>query len=147
MNKILAFGFLLLTSFFALAEQVAETVVEKASETAPKSPLDNLDVFQMIAPLLMVIVLIFALAWLVKKINPGMPKVGRDIQVLSTTPLSSQSKLCLIRTGGKDILIGVTNTNISHIQTFDDPVVTQPENENPAEFSQQFKKLLSRKSD
>ncbi|OED45081.1 flagellar biosynthetic protein FliO [Endozoicomonas sp. (ex Bugula neritina AB1)] len=107
-------------------------------------PLANLDLFQMITPLIMVIALIFALAWLVKKLNPNLPKIGKDIQVISTTPLSNHSKLCLIRAGGQDILIGVTNTNISHIQTFNEPVSPPVESEDPAEFSQQFKKLLKR---
>lgn len=139
MTKIPAFGLLLVASTASLAEEVAEQT--------PKSPLDNLDVFQMITPLLMVIVLIFALAWLVKKLNPGLPKASKDIQILSSTPLSGQSRLCLIRTGGKDILIGVTNTSVSHIQTFDEPVVTPSSSSDPSEFSQHFKNLLNRKPD
>lgn len=95
-------------------------------------------------PLLMVIVLIFALAWLVKKMNSGIPSMGKDIEILSTTPLSSQSRLCLIRVGGKDMLIGVTATNISHIATFDEPVAKNHPKENPVEFAEQFKKLLKR---
>ena len=137
MNYFLTLGSLWLLPVSLHAEETEKT---------PPTPLDNLDLFQMITPLVMVIALIFALAWLVKKLNPGLPKVGKDIQVISTTPISNQAKLCLIRSGGKDILIGVTNSTISHIQTFDEPVAPPiPANENPIEFSQQFKKLLKRK--
>ncbi len=138
-NKNFALSLLLLLPQTLMAAEDSEII-------QPVSPLDNLDLMQMLAPLLMVIALIFALTWLVKKLNPGLPKLGNDIQVISTTHLSNQARLCLVRAGGKDILVGVTNSNVSHIQTFDEPVIPPTrESENPAQFSQQFKKLLNRK--
>ena len=141
MKKILhylIFVYCFFTSMPLLAE--AESV-----EKATPNPLDELDIFQVIAPLLMVVVLIFALAWLVKKMNTGIPAMGKDIEILSTTPLSGQSRLCLVRVAGKDMLIGVTPTNISLLQTFDEPVVQTRPKENPGEFAEQFRKLLTRK--
>lgn len=115
------------------------------TETAPKS-LEELDLIQVIAPLFMVIVLIFILAWMVKKMNRSLPAMGKDIEVLASTPLSSQSRLCLIRVAGKDMLIGVTPGQISHLQTFDQPVIKQEQSPPPASFSEQFSKLLTRKN-
>ena len=142
MNKILHYGLLVIFFFIAMPLQAE---IDIPREPTP-NPLDELDIIQVIAPLLMVVVLIFALAWLVKKVNRGIPAMGKDIEVLSSTPLSSQSRLCLIRVGGKDMLIGVTATNISHLQTFDEPVAEIRPKENPVEFAEQFKKLLNRKS-
>ena len=122
---------------------LAET--EPAKKATP-NPLDELDIIQVIAPLFMVIVLIFILAWLVKKMNRGIPAMGKDIEIVSTTPLSGQSRLCLVRVGGRDMLIGVTATNISHLQTFDEPVAKPRPEESPMEFAEQFRKLLTRKS-
>ena len=120
------------------------------AETEPVSPspnqLDELDIFQVVTPLLMVIVLIFILAWLVKKINRGIPITGKDIEIISTTPLSSQSRLCLIRVADKDMLIGVTATNITLLQSFDEPVLQSHPRENSVEFAEHFRKLLNRKS-
>ena len=129
--------------FFISMPLLAEA---EAIDQPTPTPLDELDIFQVIAPLLMVIVLIFALAWLVKKMNTGIPAMGKDIEILSTTPLSGQSRLCLVRVAGKDMLIGVTGTNINLLHTFDEPVVQSRPKENPIEFAEQFKKLLSRNS-
>ena len=129
--------------FFISMPVLAET---ETTEQATPNPLDELDIFQVIAPLLMVIVLIFALAWLVKKMNTSIPAMGKDIEILSTTSLSGQSRLCLVRVAEKDMLIGITASNITLLQTFDEPVVQSRPKENPVEFAEQFKKLLTRKS-
>ena len=113
-------------------------------EKTPR-PVDELDLVQVIAPLFMVIILIFVLAWMVKKMNRGIPAMGKDIEILASTPLSSQSRLCLIRVAGKDMLIGVTAGHISHLQTFDQPVVKKDTAPPPTDFSEQFKKLLRRR--
>ena len=122
-----------------------QLLAETEPDTAP-TPVGELDIFQVITPLLLVITLIFILAWMVKKINPGVPAMGKDINIISSTPLSGQSRLCLVRVGGKDILIGVTGSSVSHIKTFDEPIVKTPPKENPSDFSGQFKKLLTRSS-
>lgn len=142
MNKIMHY-WLFVYCFFIARPLQAEA--ESTDKTTPV-PLEELDIFQVIMPLLMVIALIFILAWLVKKMNRGIPTMGKDIEILSTTPLSNQSRLCLIRVGGKDMLIGVTTTNISHLETFDEPVAEVRPKENPVEFAERFRKLLDRKS-
>lgn len=142
MNNILRL-WMLAHSFYLSSPLLAET--EVSEKTAP-APLEELDILQVITPLLMVIVLIFVLAWLVRKMNRGIPSPGKDIEILSSTPLSNQSRLCLIRVGEKDILIGVTATNISHLETFDEPVAKSQQKENPVEFAKQFRKLLDRKN-
>lgn len=136
--------------FFIPMPLMAEA--ESANKTTPPT-LNELDIFQVITPLLMVIILIFILAWLVKKINTGIPAMGKDIEILSTTPLSGQSRLCLVRVAGKDMLLGVTATHITHIQTFDEPLVEAGQKDRPKtlskksqiEFAEQFKKLLTKK--
>jgi flagellar protein FliO/FliZ len=107
----------------------------------PEKPVD-LSLMQVLAPLFFVIVLIFALAWLVKKMNIGTPAVGQGIQILSSTPVSSQARVCLIRVGGKDILLGVTNQQVNRIHTFDEPATPPEEEESNHEFASQFKRLL-----
>ena len=143
MNKFLAL--LLMMPLSLLAEEASETLSEPP---AVKMPLDGMDVFQMLVPLLIVISLIFMLTWLVKKLNPNLLKAGGqtegDIQMLSTVPVSNQSQLCLVRAGGKDMLIGVTNHTITHLQTFDEPVSFETKS-SATSPSEHFQKLLNKK--
>ncbi len=114
-------------------------------ETA--QPVAEMNFIQIMMPLLMVIALIFMIAWLVKRFNPKLSTMGmsKEIEILSSTQLSTQSKLSLIRVGGKDLLIGITPQSISLLKEYDEPVVKeQPEKEQVA-LADQFRSLLKKK--
>lgn len=127
---------LLLSGFSA----IAFAGIAFAEETIPKP--DDLSLTQVIAPLFFVIVLIFALAWIVKKLNIGTPAVGQGIKVVSSVPVSSQARVCLIRVGEKDILLGVTNQQVNLIHRFDESPLPPDNRENQQDFAVQFKNLL-----
>ena len=139
MNKLLSSSVISLLLLFPI-QGLAEAGSDQSAE-----PVGELNILQVITPMLLVVILIFALAWMVKKMQRGIPSLGKDIEILASTPLSSQSRLCLVRVAGKDMLIGVTSSNITHLQTFDTPVVQTPAKTPSKEFSEQFKSLLSRK--
>lgn len=122
---------LTLCSFWLPATALAE----------PAKP-EDLSLMQVVAPLFFVILLIFGLAWLVKKLNTGTPSIGYGIKIIANTPVSSQARVCLIRVGGKDILLGVTNQQVTRLHTFDEEAVPAPEPQNIQDFASQFKQLL-----
>ena len=104
--------------------------------------IEDLSLMQVVMPLLLVIVLIFVLAWLVKKMNPASPTPGQGITVLASTPLSSHARVCLIRVGDKDILVGVTSHQVTPVHTFEESPVPPAQTENPQDFAHHFKHLL-----
>ena len=107
-----------------------------------KPGIEDLSLMQVVMPLLLVIILIFVLAWLVKKINPGSPTLGQGITVIASAPLSSHARVCLIRVGDKDILVGVTSHQVTPVYTFEESPVPPAHTENPQDFSHHFKRLL-----
>lgn len=124
-----------------LAQTVAETVIE------PGSPPPELNFAQVMLPMVMVVALIFILAWLVKRFNPRLQTTGgKDIEILANKPVTNQARLSLVRVGGKDLLIGITPGNITLIKDFDAQVVDMTETESQTDLSEQFKKLLRRDS-
>ena len=130
---------LLLLPTSLLAQTVAETVTE------PQTPPPELNLTQVIMPMVMVIALIFILAWIVKYFNPRLQTTGgKDIEILVNKPVTNQARLSLVRVGGKDLLIGITPSNITLIKDYDAPVVDMTETESQADLSEQFKKLLRR---
>ena len=97
--------------------------------------------------MVMVVALIFILAWLVKRFNPRLQTTGgKDIEILANKPVTNQARLSLVRVGGKDLLIGITPGNITLIKDFDAQVVDMTETESQTDLSEQFKKLLRRDS-
>ena len=107
-----------------------------------QSGVEDLSIYQVVTPLILVIVLIFLLAWLVKKVNPTVSSMGQGITVVASAPLSSNARVCLVRVGDKDILLGVTSQQITPLHTFEEPPVNIPDKENATEFAGHFKRLL-----
>ena len=112
-----------------------------AAEAETKKAAD-LSLTQVVAPLFFVILLIFVLAWIVKKLNIGTPAIGQGIKVVSSIPVSSQARVCLIRIGDKDILLGVTNQQVNLIHTFDESPLPPESKEHQQDFANQFRNLL-----
>ncbi len=137
MKRLHPLSILLLMPFQRLAAAEPENI---------PSSVNDLDVLQVVTPMILIVVLIFILAWLVKKMNRGVSVMGKDIKVIATTPLTSQARLCLVRVAGKDMLIGVTNQQISHLQSFDKPVLDETTATQPTDFAQHFKNLLNKKN-
>lgn len=72
--------------------------------------------------LAVVVALILAAAWVVKRLLPGVRRDGKrgPMQVLATTYLSPKQSLALVRCGRRVILIGVTPEHISSLAVMDD---------------------------
>ena len=92
-----------LLKYHAILLLLPATVMAETKE--PISSVGELSLFQVVMPMLIVISLIFVLAWLAKRFNPKLSAMGKDIELLSSVPVSSQSRLTLVRVSGKDILI------------------------------------------
>lgn len=130
---------LLLLPTSLLAQTAAEAVAE------PETPPPELDFAQVMMPMVMVVALIFILAWAVKHFNPRLKATGgKEIEILANKPVTNQTRLSLVRVGGKDLLLGITPGNITLIKDFDAPVVDNTEAQSQTDLAEQFKKLLRR---
>ena len=109
---------------------------------AEPEPLQNLSLMQVVTPLLLVIFMIFLLAWLARKMKLGTPILGQGIKVLASVPLSGQARVCLVRVGGKDILLGVTSEQITQLHTFEETLEELDTSPPPPELAKQFSRFL-----
>ncbi len=75
--------------------------------------------------LAIVLVLIFVLAWLVKRFAPGAGRVGaKHMQVLSSLPLGSKERLMLVDVAGTQMVLGVAGDSITCLHVFAEPVIS-----------------------
>lgn len=66
-----------------------------------------------------VIVLIGAIAWVVKRLAPRTRLGGSAVRILGRTYLSPKQSLALVRVGNRVALIGITPDHISQVMTLD----------------------------
>lgn len=67
-----------------------------------------------------VILLIAAIAWVVKRLAPRTRLGGSAVRILGRTYLSPKQSLALVRVGNRVALIGITPDHISHVMALDD---------------------------
>ena len=94
---------------------VGQSSVPATSVTSTGSMVVNV-----VSMLALVLLAIVCLAWVARKFLAGHLKNGRHIQVLETFPLGRSEKLCLVRVGGKTLLLGVTAQGVRNLQCWDE---------------------------
>jgi flagellar protein FliO/FliZ len=99
---------------------------------------------QLLFGLLLVIGLIFFLAWLVRRMQQVVPRGGQVIQLLASQSLGTRERLLLVEVGGEQILLGLTPGNITALHVLAKPVSAVSAQPATPEFAQRLIELLGK---
>jgi flagellar protein FliO/FliZ len=72
--------------------------------------------------LLLVLALIFALAWLLRRLRGMGSRVGDAIDVIAQVPLGQKERAVLLKVGATQILLGVTPAQINALYVLPQPL-------------------------
>ena len=116
------------------AQSVTPTKTNSASQLA-----------NVIGGLAVILVLIYGLSWFVKRFAQGGFTQNPGMKIISSMPLGTRERLMLVDVGGKQLLLGVTATQINSLHVFDEPVMV-PEKTQPvaSEFSQKLMAIIQK---
>lgn len=92
--------------------------------------------------LLFILAIIFALAWLVKRVGQGNMLAGNHLRIVASLPLGTRERLALVEVGGKQILLGMTQQSINTLHVFDEPVVIAGEAGSVSDFALKLRSFL-----
>ena len=97
------------------------------------------DLLQWLVSCFLVIGLILALAWLLKKsrLVPGLAQ--NQLRVISVLPLGNREKLLVVKVGEQQVLLGMTPANINLLCQLDSPLAEPPAT---MPFAAQLAKLM-----
>lgn len=82
----------------------------------------NMDYIKVLLVLIFIVGLIFACAWLIRRMSGGVGMNQKHIQIVSVMPLGTREKLMIIRAASEYLLIGVTPNGIETLHRFDEPI-------------------------
>lgn len=131
------------SGFIQLALCFSVAAAEAQPEKVPG--VSSADLLTVVLGLAIVMGLIFGCAWLIKRMGAMPAAGGGAIKVLAVLPLGARERVTLVEVGGKQLLLGVTATQITTLHTFDEPVLDAAQTTNNSEFAQKLHQLMSRK--
>lgn len=80
------------------------------------------DYFKVMMALVFIVGLIFACAWVIRRMSGGVGINQKHIQVMSVMPLGTREKLMIVRAANEYLLLGVTPNGIHTLHRFDEPI-------------------------
>ncbi|EIK93512.1 flagellar protein FliO [Pseudomonas sp. M47T1] len=100
---------------------------------------------QLMLGLLLVIGLIFALAWVLRRVQQATPHGGQVIELLGSRALGPRDRLVLVQVGNEQILLGLSPGRIAPLHVMQQPI-QMPAKTKPAspDFAQRLMELLGK---
>ncbi|MGE8325375.1 flagellar biosynthetic protein FliO [Pseudomonas urmiensis] len=132
-----------LAALLASEVAIAATISATPAPGAPGSLGGQLA--QMVFGLLLVVGLIFLLAWLVRRMQGAAPRSGQVIEIVGTRAIGPRDRLLLVQVGKEQILIGHSPGSIEALHVLAEPVEV-PAGARPAtpEFAQRLLELMGK---
>ncbi|TBN42127.1 flagellar biosynthetic protein FliO [Pseudomonas sp. BGI-2] len=143
MKKVL--GLLLALPFSVLAAEPVATAATVAAAPAVSSGVAG-QLTQLVFGLLLVLGLIFFLAWLLRRVQQAGPAgKGQVIEIVGSRALGPRDRLMLVQVGNEQILLGLSPGTITALHVLKEPieVPTTTEKATP-EFAQHLLKILGK---
>ncbi len=138
-------GLLLPFAFAPLLAQAAEPVATGAAGTVGTAGSDlSGQLLQLTLGLLLVIGLIFALAWLLRRVQQVGPRGNRAIKLVASLPLGPRDRLVLVQVGSEQILLGLSAGRITPLHALKEPVRLEDDEAATPEFAQRLMELLGK---
>lgn len=104
---------------FSFAVQSAE-VVSPAIGVASTKPGDYLG--QILVSLLLVLLIIFVSAWILKRYGRITGSIDGHLRVLGTLGVGQRERILLLQVGEEQLLVGVTTSQISMLHKLEVPI-------------------------
>jgi flagellar protein FliO/FliZ len=100
---------------------------------------------QLVLGLLLVVGLIFVLAWLMRRVQRAGPGGNQVIELVGSRALGPRDRLVLVQVGNEQVLLGVSPGSITALHVMNEPVhVPQTQNATP-EFARRLMEVLGNK--
>ncbi|MGD8176763.1 flagellar biosynthetic protein FliO [Marinimicrobium sp. ARAG 43.8] len=93
--------------------------------------------------LLLVVGLILALAWMLRRFGHGGPFNRQTMKVVASLPLGTRERLMLVEVGGQQLLLGITPQQIRTLHVFDEPIIEATDTVTP-DFRHRLMTLMNK---
>ena len=100
---------------------------------------------QLVLGLLLVLGLIFFLAWLLRRVQQAGPRQAQVIELIGSRALGPRDRLVLVQVGNEQILLGLSPGTITALHVLKEPVEVPSASEKATpEFAQRLMEMLGK---
>ncbi len=124
-------------------------MADEAVQAIPQvDPVSSTYLLKLTLGLGFILLLIFILAWAMKKMQLTQHSQNGLIKIISAISVGHRDRIALIQVGDEQILVGLTPGRMEKLHTLRSVVAAGPQSSvNQNQFSQKFNQLLNRKKD
>ncbi|ROM53508.1 flagellar biosynthetic protein FliO [Pseudomonas poae] len=126
-----------------LSAMAAEPVAQVAAAPVVSSSVGG-QLTQLVLGLLLVVGLIFVLAWLMRRVQRIGPGNAQVIEMIGSRALGPRDRLVLVQVGEEQILLGITPGRITPLHVLKKPVEVAGTEAATPEFAQRLMELLGK---
>jgi len=129
--------------FLAQAAEPGKPVPTPMATTAAEGSMGG-QLVQVLLGLLLVIGMIFVLAWMLRRVQRIGPRGGQVIKLVASQVLGPRDRLVLVQVGNEQILLGLSAGRITPLHTMKEPVHFPETEAATPEFAQRLMELLGK---
>ncbi|MCU1759140.1 flagellar biosynthetic protein FliO [Pseudomonas sp. 14P_8.1_Bac3] len=138
-----ALGFFAALPFSVLAAEPVATATTAAAPAVSGGVAGQLT--QLVLGLLLVLGLIFFLAWLLRRVQQAGPAgKGQVIELIGSRALGPRDRLMLVQVGNEQILLGLSPGTITALHVLKEPVQVPVTEKATPEFAQRLLELMGK---
>ncbi len=119
-----------------------------AMAAEPSANMSGVDVggqlTKLLLGLLLVVGLIFLLAWVLRRMQQLNPRSNQAIKLISSHALGPRERLVLVQVGSEQVLLGLSAGRITPLHVLAEPVLMPDAEPANPEFAQRLMELLGR---
>ena len=130
-----------------LAETVAEAGAEAGGATVAAGGADSLamaNLWQLTLGMSLVLGLIVAISWILKRSGRFRMAAGGGLRVLGGLSMGARERVVLMQVGDKQLLIGVAPGRVQTLHVLDEPLSTAGSKQVQSGFSEQLGRLIKK---
>ena len=126
MRYLISFFMFLLTPF-SYVMAATDTSKEKVITSLANEPVGLGNYLQMFFGLFIVVALIFAMAWFMRRMGSMNGMAAGNLKVLGGISVGQRERIVLVQAGETQLLVGVAPGEIRTLHVMDEPITTQIE--------------------
>ena len=108
-------------------------------------PLAGTNIIQMIGGLIFVLILVFAIAWLLRRVGGVSLTGGGALKVVGGMSMGSRDRVVLLQVGDEQLLLGVSPGRVQTLHVLEKPIVVEQSTMSTSIFADKLAEVLKGK--